>query len=177
MKRFLKIAGLVVVILLGSVLVLAAMKPDTLHVQRTTSVNAPPEKIVPLINDFHKWGAWSPYEHKDPAMKRTFSGAASGKGAIYEWSGNSEVGSGRMEILESSPANVTIKLDFITPFEGHDVATFALEPNGGVTAVTWAMDGPNPYLGKIIQVFLNMDTMVGGDFQTGLTNLKTVAEK
>lgn len=131
-----------------------------------------------VINDFHSWTSWSPYEKADPAMKSAYSGAANGKGAVYEWDGNSQVGQGRMEITDTShPSRVTIKLDFIKPFEGHDIAEFALAPQGDSTSVTWTMDGPSPYLGKLIGVFLNMDTMIGKDFETGLGNLKAIAEK
>ena len=174
---FKKIA-LVVVVMIVALLAYAATRPDTLHVQRAASVQAPPEEIFPLISDFHRWASWSPYEKRDPAMKRAYSGAAHGKGAVYEWEGNSDVGQGRMEITDSSdPSRVTIKLDFIKPIEGHNVAEFALVPQGGTTNVTWSMDGPSPYIGKLIGVFVNMDTMIGTDFETGLANLKAIAEK
>jgi carbon monoxide dehydrogenase subunit G len=169
---------MIVVLAVVVVLVLAARKPDHFRVQRSASIDAPPERIFPLINDFHRWGAWSPYEHKDPDMKRTFSGAGSGRGSIYEWAGNSNVGSGRMEIVESSvPSKVEIKMDFLKPFECHNNATFTMEPAGGATHVTWAMNGPTPFVGKIMHVFLNMDRMVGTDFEAGLANLKTAAER
>jgi Polyketide cyclase / dehydrase and lipid transport len=173
-----KKVALVLIVLVVALLAYAATRPDTLHVQRAASVKAPPEEIFPLISDFHRWTAWSPYEERDPAMKRTYSGAEQGKGAVYEWEGNSEVGQGRMEIMDTSdPSRVTIKLDFIKPFEGHNVAEFALVPQGGTTNVTWSMDGPSPYLGKLIGVFVNMDTMIGKDFEAGLANLKAIAEK
>jgi hypothetical protein len=173
----LEVIGMIIVLAVVVVLVLAARKPDHFRVQRSASIDAPPERIFPLINDFHRWGAWSPYERKDPDMKRTFSGAGSGRGSIYEWAGNSNVGSGRMEIVESSvPSKVAIKLDFLKPFEGHNIATFTMEPAGGTTNVTWVMDGPTPFVGKIMHVFLNMDRMVGTDFEAGLANLKTAAE-
>jgi len=173
----LKVIGMIIVLAVVVVLVLAARKPDHFRVQRSASIDAPPERIFPLINDFHRWGEWSPYEHKDPDMKRTFSGAGSGRGSIYEWAGNSNVGSGRMEIVESSvPSKVAIKLDFLKPFEGHNIATFTMEPAGGATNVTWVMDGPTPFVGKIMHVFINMDRMVGTDFEAGLANLKTAAE-
>jgi Polyketide cyclase / dehydrase and lipid transport len=173
----LKIIASLIVLAVVVVLLLAGRQPDHFRVQRSASIDAPPEQIFPLINDFHRWGAWSPYEHKDPDMRRTFSGAASGRGSIYEWAGNSNVGSGRMEIMESSaPSKVAIKLDFLKPFEGHNIATFTIEPAGGATNVTWAMDGPTPFVGKIMHVFLNMDRMVGTDFEAGLANLKTAAE-
>ena len=174
----LKISAIVVVVLIVALLVFAATRPDTLRVQRATSINAPPEKIFPLINDLHRWGAWSPYEKKDPMMKRTHSGAANGKGAVYEWEGNKEIGKGRMEIAESSPpSKVIIKLDFVKPFEAHNIVEFTLEPKGDSTNVTWAMHGPSPYISKLMGIFINMDSMIGKDFETGLANLKTVAEK
>jgi Polyketide cyclase / dehydrase and lipid transport len=173
----LKIIAVIVVLAVVVVLVLAARKPDHFRVQRSASIDAPPERIFPLINDFHRWGAWSPWEHKDPDMKRTFSGAGSGRGSIYEWAGNSKVGTGRMEIVESSaPSKVAIQLDFLKPFEGHNIATFTMEPAGKATNVTWVMDGPTPFIGKIMHVFMNMDRMVGTDFEAGLANLKTAAE-
>jgi uncharacterized protein YndB with AHSA1/START domain len=160
------------------VLILAAAKPNTFSVQRAISVKAPAERIFPLINDFHQWGSWSPYEHKDPAMKRTFSGAASGKGAVYAWDGNKNVGSGRMEILDASvPARIVIKLDFFTPFEGHNTAEFTMLPQGDATNLTWLMHGPAPFMAKIMHVFMNIDRMVGKDFEAGLANLKRLAEK
>ncbi len=169
---------IVVVVLVGAVLVYAATRPDTLHVQRATSIEAAPEKIFPLITDFRSWGSWSPYEKLDPAMKRTFSGAANGKGAVYQWEGNRQVGAGRMEITDVSPSSkVTIKLDFLEPFEGHNVAEFTLEPNGDSTNVMWAMHGPSLYIGKVMSIFIDMDNMIGRDFETGLANLKTIAEK
>jgi carbon monoxide dehydrogenase subunit G len=170
--------ALALVVLLVAVLVYAASRPDSLHVQRTASINAPPDRVFPLINDFHSWSSWSPYEHIDPAMKRAYSGAANGKGAVYEWTGNSEVGQGRMEITDvSNPSRVTIKLDFVKPLEGHNVAQFALVPQGTATNVTWTMDGPTPFIGKLIGVFINMDKMIGNQFETGLANLKIIAEK
>jgi hypothetical protein len=174
---FRKIA-IVVVVLVAGVLAIAATKPDTFRVERSVSIQAPPEKIFPLIDDFHNWGAWSPWENRDPAMKRTHSGAARGKGAAYAWEGNNAVGSGRMTIAESSPpSKVTIDLDFLKPFEAHNVADFTLTPEGGATRVTWAMHGPSPFFSKVMQVFLSMDSMVGKDFEAGLANLKAAAEK
>jgi uncharacterized protein YndB with AHSA1/START domain len=173
-----KTIAIVVLVLLAAVLVFAATRPDTFRVERATSIKAPPEKIFALINDFHNWGAWSPWEKMDPAMKRTHSGAANGKGAVYEWEGNSKVGKGRMEITDTTPASrVLIKLDFFTPFEAHNSAEYTLQAQGDTTKVTWAMVGPNRYLAKLMQVFISMDSMVGKDFETGLANLKSSAEK
>src|ERR1700712_5977087 len=131
MLEIIAIVAAVLVVAVAVVLILAANKPDTFSVQRATTVKAPPEKIFLLINDFHQWGSWSPYEAKDPAMKRSYSGAASGNGAVYGWEGNKNVGSGRMEILDTSvPAKIVIKLDFFTPFEGHNTAEFTMLPQG-----------------------------------------------
>jgi carbon monoxide dehydrogenase subunit G len=178
----LKTISLVVVTLLvvvvGVVLAYAATKPDVFRVQRSASIKAPPEKIFPLINDFRSWNSWSPYEHKDPAMKKTFSGAAAGTGAVYEWEGDKNVGSGRIEIADTAPPNkVSIKLDMIKPFAAHNQVEFRLEPRGDVTDVTWAMNGHTPYLAKVMHVFIDVDRMVGQDFEAGLASLKSVAEK
>ncbi len=160
------------------VLILALARPDTLRVQRTTTIKAPPERIFPLISDFQQWSHWSPYEHKDPAMKRSHGGAASGKGAVYGWEGNRNVGSGRMEILEAAaPSKIVIKLDFFTPFEGHNTAEFTMLPQGDATNVTWLMHGPAPLMSKVMQVFIDMDNMIGKDFAIGLANLKSITEK
>lgn len=167
----------VVVVLIAALLAYAATRPDTLHVERSASIKAPAENIYPLINDFHKWGTWSPYEKLDPAMKRTFSGATEGKGAVYAWEGDSNVGEGRMEIIDTSaPNEITIQLDFLKPFEAHNIAELTLEPSGDSTKVTWIMHGPANYLSKLMGVFIDMDTMIGKDFETGLTNLKTRTE-
>jgi len=157
--------------------VYAATRPDTFRVERAASINAPREAIFALINDLHHWSQWSPYDQKDPAMRRTHSGAASGKGAVYAWDGNNEVGKGSMAITDASPpSKVMIKLDFVKPFEAHNIVEFTLEPKGGATQVTWAMYGPSPYLSKLMGIFFNMDKMVGKDFEAGLAKLKAVAE-
>jgi uncharacterized protein YndB with AHSA1/START domain len=160
------------------VLFLASRKSDTFRVQRAAAIHAPPEKIFPLISDFHQWRAWSPYEDRDPNLERNYGGAASGKGAVYEWNGNKNVGSGRMEILDAPPpGKVVIKLDFLKPFEAHNTAEFTLLPQGDTTNVTWLMHGPAPFMSKVMQVFMNMDNMIGKDFATGLANLKRITEK
>src|SRR5450432_3366383 len=147
MFEIIAIIAVVLAIVVAIVLILAATKPNTFSVQRATTVRAPPERIFPLINDFHQWGSWSPYENKDPSMKRSFSGAADGKGAVYGWEGNKNLGSGRMEILDTSePSKIVIKLDFFTPFEGHNTAEFTLLPQGEATDVTWLMHGPAPFM-------------------------------
>ena len=178
MSEAIVIIAVILVIAIAAVLILAATKPDALRVQRSTSVNAPPERIFSLISDFHQWRAWSPYEQKDPAMKRTYGGAERGKGAVYAWDGDRNVGSGRMEILETSaPQKSVIKLDFFTPFEGHNTAEFTMLPQGDGTHVTWLMHGPANFMSRLIQVFMNLDNMIGKDFEAGLANLKTLTEK
>jgi hypothetical protein len=178
MFEIIAIIAAVLAVAIAVVLILAATKPDSFSVERATSVTAPPDKIFPFIDDFHQWGAWSPYENRDPAMQRIYSGAASGKGAVYNWDGNSNIGSGRMEILESSaPAKIVIKLDFFKPFEGHNTAEFTILPQGDGTHVNWRMHGPASFISKLMQVFMNLDHTIGKDFEIGLANLKRLAEK
>jgi hypothetical protein len=158
-------------------LILAATRPDTFRVERSTTIEAPPEKVHALINDFGRWQSWSPYEKKDPAMKRIRSGPPSGQGAVYAWEGNNEIGKGRMEIIEATPTSIRIKLDFIEPFEAHNVAEFVLVPKGQATRVTWSMQGANNFVGKMIQTVIDMDRMVGKDFEAGLASLKALTER
>lgn len=172
-KKILIGLAAIIVALLGY----AMTKPDTFRIERSASINAAPEVIFAHLNDFRSWRAWSPWEELDPALQRTFSGAAIGAGAVYAWQGNSEVGAGRMEIVESSPASkLNIKLDFTEPFEGHNMTEFTLTPEGETTKITWAMQGPNQFIGKVMSIFIDMDSMIGKDFETGLANLKAVAE-
>ena len=174
----LKIIAIVIVVLIAVVLGLAATKPDTFRVQRAIAIKAPAPKVYALLDDFRQWGQWSPWEKLDPELKRTFSGVASGMGAVYEWTGNSKVGAGRMEITEPTPPNkIVIKLDFIRPFEGHNIAEFTLEAQGDSTQLTWVMHGPTPFVSKLMQVFVSMDSLIGKDFEAGLANLKALAEK
>jgi uncharacterized protein YndB with AHSA1/START domain len=174
----LAIVAVVLLVAIAAILVLAAMKPDTFRITRAITVKAPPEKIFPLIADFRAWSAWSPWEKRDPALKRSYGGSASGKGAVYEWEGNSKVGKGRMEIIDAPPpSRLAIKLDFLKPFEAHNTAEFTLTPRGSTTDVTWAMHGPNLFIGKVMSLFVSMDRMVGKDFETGLANLKAEAER
>ena len=178
MLEIIVIIAVVLAVAIAAVLVFAATKPDRFSVRREITVKAPAETIFPLIDDFHQWVAWSPYEHRDPALKRTYGGAASGRGAVYAWQGNKNVGSGRMEILDApAPSKIVIKLDFFTPFEGHNTAEFTLLPQGDATYVTWLMHGPAPFMSKLMQVFINLDKMIGKDFEVGLVNLKNLTEK
>jgi hypothetical protein len=177
MLTVIAIIAVVLAIAIATVLILASAKPDTFSVEREIGVNAPPEKIFPLINDFHRWGSWSPYENKDPAMKRSYGGAESGKGAVYTWEGNKNVGAGRMEILQASvPTTIVIKLDFFKPFEGHNTAEFTMLPRGDTTRLSWKIHGPAPLMSRVMQVFMDMDRMIGKDFEVGLANLKKLTE-
>jgi uncharacterized protein YndB with AHSA1/START domain len=174
----LKTIAIAVAVVIAGVFVFAATKPDTFKVQRAANIDAPPDRIFAVLNDFRRWDAWSPWEKKDPAMKRSFGGAPSGVGARYGWEGDKNVGQGSMEIAESvPPSRLAIKLDFVKPFEAHNMVEFALEPRGQSTNVVWSMQGAMPYLSKLMSVFFDMDKMIGQDFEAGLANLKAVAEK
>ena len=174
----LKTLAIAVVLVIAGVLLFATTRPDTFSVQRTTTIHAPADKVFALVNDFHRWAEWSPWEKLDPEMKRTFGGPPAGPGSTYEWVGNSKVGAGRMEILTAAPAGkVDIKLDFIKPFEGHNVAEFTLTPKGENTEVLWVMHGPAPFITKLMGVFVSMDSMIGKDFEAGLANMKGAAER
>ncbi len=169
---------LVVVGIVAIILIRATFIKGSFRVERSVTIKAPPEKIFGLIDDFHNFGQWSPWEHLDPDMQRSITGSASGKGAVYEWSGNSKAGAGRMEILESTPSSrVLIKLDFTKPFASANTSEYTITPQGDSTRVTWAMYGPTPFVSKVMQVFVTMDKLIGGDFERGLSTLKTVAEK
>lgn len=168
------VIALVVVV----VLALAATKPDTFRVERSGTMQAPPAKVFALIEDFHQWTAWSPWEHLDPNLKRTHGGADRGKGATYAWQGNAQAGEGRMEIVEAtSPSRVLIKIDFLKPFEAHNQVEFALSGEAGGTRVVWSMTGPQAFMMKVMCLFMSMDNMVGKDFEKGLVSLKAAAEQ
>lgn len=177
-KVLLGIVGAVVIVV-AAVLLLAATKPATFKVERATVIAAPSSAIYPNIADFHRWAAWSPWEHLDPQMRKTYSGPPSGVGSSYAWSGNSDAGEGKMTVLESVPnEQVKIRLEFLKPFESTNTTTYALRPVSGNngTRVVWTMEGPNSFMGKLISVFASMDEMIGKDFEAGLANLKRVSE-
>jgi len=172
-----KTIAIIIALLIAAVLIYAATKPDSFRIERSTTIKASPEKISAYLADFKQWAAWSPWEEKDPAMQRTFSGASSGKGAIYGWEGNKNVGTGRMEILDVQPQKVTVRLDFLAPFEAHNTAEYTMQPEGDSTKVTWAMFGPANYMSKVMTTVMSMEKMVGPDFEAGLAKLKVAAEK
>ena len=173
----LRTIGLIVIAIVVGILAYAGGQPDSFRIERRIGIKAPPETIYPLIADFRGWTLWSPWEKKDPAMKRSFSGADSGVGAVYEWSGNSQVGAGRMEISQTvPPVKVTIDMRFTQPMAARNTAEFLLDRQADATAVTWVMSGPAPFLARLMGLFVSMDDMVGGDFEKGLLALKAAAE-
>jgi hypothetical protein len=172
----LKIIGIVAGI--GAVAIVGTTKSDEFQVRRSVSINAGPDKIFPLINNMHSMNTWNPFAEADPNIKITYSGPDSGKGARYDWSGNSNVGEGGIEITDvAAPSRVTLMLDMRKPLAAHNTVVFTLEPKGNGTDVTWAMTGERPYIGKVMDVLFNMDRMVGGKFEQGLAKLKAIVEK
>lgn len=167
------VLAVAVIVILG----IAASKPDEMVIERSLTIKAPPEKLFSMVNDLHSWTKWSPWEDKDPSMKRTFSGAESGKGAVYAWEGNGDVGAGTMEITDATEfSNIKMDLHFLKPFKGDNKVNFAFVPASYGTKVVWIMNGPNPFMCKVIQVFINVDEMCGKDFEKGLAKLKSLTE-
>jgi len=182
MLRIIGIVAGVGVLAIIALLVYAATFPDTFQVQRTQRINASPEKVFPLINNIHAMNTWNPFSEADPEIKITYTGPESGKGARYQWAGNSQVGQGSIEIIDvAAPSRVALKLDMLKPMEGHHTVVFTLAPNGpGIDAstdVTWAMTGERPFIGKVMDAVFNMDRMVGSQFEKGLAKLRAIVEK
>ena len=169
-------ALIVIAALVAGLLAIAASRPTRFRYERSIVVAAPPERVAPLVADFHRWKEWSPWEHLDPTLKRSYGGAPSGQGATYAWEGNSKTGTGRMEITEASTATIVIKLDFLKPFEAHNLARFTFVPEGGGTHVSWSMEGPSPFIARLMGIFMNMERMIGRSFEEGLAKLKALAE-
>ena len=173
LKKILIAVAVVVVVFL----VVVAMQPSEFHVARTTTIAAPAPVVFAQVNDFHKWEAWNPWAKMDPTMKQSYAGAPAGSGAVYTWAGNSEVGEGRMTVTESRPSDlIRIRLDFLKPFAGTSVAEFTFKPEGDQTAVVWSMTGHNNFITKALCLFMNMDKMIGGQFEKGLAQMKVAAE-
>lgn len=164
-------------VLIALILIAASRKPDTVHYERDIVIYASAEHVLDHISDFRKWAAWSPWEKKDPNMKRDYSGSDRGVGAKYGWTGNNKVGEGTMEVLETKPNAVKIDLRFVRPFKSDCISSFHLTPQGQGTNVRWTMDGPQIFMGKVMSLFMNMDKMIGKDFEAGLANLKAQAER
>ncbi|WP_164007116.1 SRPBCC family protein [Pyxidicoccus trucidator] len=172
-----KLIGVVVVVLIVAVVLFIRSRPDHFRIERSAQIHAPPDTVFAMINDFHQWGQWSPYEKLDPNIERRFEGPSSGPGAVYAWTGNSKAGEGRMTILESRPGElVTLKLEFFKPFAATNQATFTLVPSGTGTRVTWSMEGENSLMGKAISAFMDMDALLGKNFEEGLANLNTAVQ-
>ncbi len=174
----LKVTGVTAAALLTALLAYSATLPDTFRVARAISIKAAPDKVFALISDLHGWSSWSPYEKKDPGMKKRYSGAPNGTGAALEWEGSKEVGKGRLEITEALPSSkVAMRLHMLEPIEADNDVEFTLETEDDATNVTWGMQGQMPYISKILSVFIDMDGMIGTDFETGLASLKSIAEE
>jgi uncharacterized protein YndB with AHSA1/START domain len=170
--------AVVVLAIVAVILIAAAMKPNTFRIERSVVIQASPEKIFPLINDFRNWSEWAPQDREDPSIMRTYSGAPSGVGAASEWRSNGKAGSGEMTITESvPPSKLEIAVDFAKPFAAHNLNTFTLVPEGGSTKVTWSMQGTNLYFMKVMSMFSSMDRMLAGHFERGLRDLKAAAER
>src|SRR6266850_3390384 len=173
LKKILIAVGIIVVVFV----IIVAMQPADYRIVRSASVSAPAPAVFAQVNDFHNWEAWSPWAKRDPAMKQTYEGAAAGTGAIYMWAGNKEVGEGRMTLTESRPSElIKINLEFIKPFASTCTSEFTFKPEGEQTGVSWSMAGKNNFIAKAFCMFMNMDKMVGGDFEKGLAKMKSVVE-
>ena len=171
-KTLIALAAIVVVFV-----AVVAMQPSEFRVARETTIAAPVPVVFAQVNDFQQWRAWSPYDKLDPAMRKTYQGPPAGAGASYSWVGNSHAGEGRATIIDSRPSDlIRIQLDFVKPFAGTAFAEFAFKPEGDRTVVEWSLAGNNNFVSKAVHLFLNMDKMVGGQFEEGLAELKSVAE-
>lgn len=163
----------VVVVFLG----VTSMQPSEFQVTRSSTINAAPAKVFNLVNDFHQWSTWSPWDKMDPTMKKTYEGPATGAGATYAWVGNGQVGEGKMTITKSeTPALVEIQLEFLKPMKATNFTRFTFKPEGQGTLVTWTMTGHNNLIAKAFHMIMNVDKMVGGDFERGLAQMKAAAE-
>lgn len=173
----LKTILIILPILVVVFLVVVALQPSQFRVARSTTISAPPSAVFAQVNNFHKWEAWNPWGKIDPAMKQSYDGSPAGEGAVYTWVGNNEVGEGRMTIAESRPSElIRVKLEFFKPFAATNTAEFTFKPEGNQTAVTWSMFGDNNFMAKAIHLFMNMDKMIGGQFEKGLASMKSVVE-
>ena len=176
----LKVVGGIVaaaVLVVGVLAVIVATRPSEFRIERATTIAATAPGVFAQVNDFHKWAAWNPWGKLDPTMKQTYEGAPAGVGAVYTWAGNREVGEGRMTIIESRPDElIRVRLEFVKPLPGTSIAEFTFRPQGNQTAVTWSMTGTNNFMAKAIHLVMNMDRMIGGQFDRGLADMKSVVE-
>jgi hypothetical protein len=168
---------LVLLLLILAFCVVVALRPADFRITRSITVAAPAAAIFPLVNDFHQWEAWSPWAKLDPKMSQDYGGSPAGTGATYHWAGNSEVGEGKMTITESRPSDlVSIRLEFLKPIAATNQADFTFQPQGNDILVTWTMTGRNNFVGKAAHLVMNIDKMVGKDFEKGLGQIKALAE-
>ena len=175
--RILKFIVIALVVIVGALAGIVALQPDEFHIVRSATMAAPADKVFAQIDDYHNWDAWSPWAKLDPAAKNTFEGPAAGKGAIFSWDGNDKVGAGRMTTLESRPNElVKIKLEFSRPMQDTSTVEFTFKPDGGKTLVTWSMTGRHTFMSKGVCLLMNMDKMVGGQFEEGLANIRKIVE-
>jgi uncharacterized protein YndB with AHSA1/START domain len=177
MLKFLLVAALVIVVIVLCVLALAATKPARFTVQRNITVQAPPEKVFALINDLRRWPEWSGDERDESTVRRSYSGAPAGKGAVCEWEGTGSAGKGRIEIVESSPNMIRLQADWARPFAARNINIFTSEPQGNATRVTWTLDGENVFMLRIMTIFVTADRLMGSHLERGLSDLKSAAEK
>jgi len=169
--------GIGILVLIIAAIAYIATRPTDFRIQRSAQLSAPADVVHSIINDLHRWGQWSPYDKRDPNMKKTYEGPSAGPGAIYIWNGNKQVGEGRLTIVESKPGQlVSMRLEFSRPFKCNNHVNFKIDPSDGGTRVSWIMDGKNNFMGKFMSVIMDMDKMVGSDFEQGLANLNTVAQ-
>jgi hypothetical protein len=158
-------------------LIVVAMRPAAFKIERKATMSAPPLTVFEQVNDFRNWRAWSPWEKLDPNLKRTYEGPSAGHGAVYAWAGNKKAGEGRMTIVGGRPGElVRIRLEFLKPFVATNTAEFTFVPQGEQTLVTWTMTGTNNFFLKAFALFMNMDKLIGGDFEKGLAGMKATAE-
>lgn len=168
----------IVALLVVALLAYAAMKPSDFTIARSTTIAASPAAVFAEVNDLHRWDDWSPWAKLDPHASAEFSGADKGEGARFRWVGNSKVGAGAMTIVESRPHElIRIRLDFERPMRATNEALFTFRPDGAGTSVTWQMTGQNSFTGRLACTFMNMDKMVGGQFEQGLAAMKAKAER
>lgn len=176
-KKLLIGIPLVLLLLLAGFAVVVAMQPSEFRLTRSAQMAAPPEKVFEQVNDFHNWGAWSPWTKLDPDAKISFDGPSAGKGARFSWVGNENMGEGSMEILESRPHElIRLNLKFVKPMQDTALTEFAFQPAEDQTVVTWTMSGENNFMEKAVCMFMNMDQVVGGSFEEGLANIKKIVE-
>jgi hypothetical protein len=175
--RLIRVLSILASLVVVAVLVLAALQPDVFRLQRSTTIAAPAAKVHPFVDDFRRWTLWSPFEARDPTMRRSYGATTAGPGATYAWDGDGEAGAGTMTIVESTPARIGIALDFRRPMESRATVAFTFVPAGDATLVTWAMEAPNSFASKVVHVFFDAEKLVGADFERGLASLKAVAER